>query len=69
MNILFDQCSWENPAYMQAMEEIRENIPMVSTSGRYIIDGVFNYEIPEERKGAFNRFNKMQFYLRNKFLY
>ena len=54
---------------MQAMEEIRENIPMVSTSGRYIIDGVFNYEIPEERKGAFNRFNKMQFYLRNNFLY
>lgn len=69
MNVLFDQCSWEGPAYMRVMNEIRKVIPVVSTSGKYVVDGNFVYEIPEDRKELYRKFECTQFYWRNHFVY
>lgn len=69
MNLLFEQCSWEGPAYMQIMDEMREIFPVVSTLGRYIVDDSFIYEMPEERRDLFNRFLCVQYYWRNEFIY
>lgn len=69
MNVLFEQCSWDGPAYMQIMDEMRDAIPVVSTLERYIVDGNFTYEIPEERRELFNRFECVQYYWRNEFMY
>ncbi|MDE6620541.1 MAG: sulfatase-like hydrolase/transferase [Lachnospiraceae bacterium] len=69
MNVLFEQCSWEGPAYMQVMDEMRNVFSVVSTSGKYIIDDVLTYEISEERKDLYKNFENIQFYWRNHFLY
>lgn len=69
MNVLFEQCSWEGPVYMRVMNEIREVIPVVSTSGKYVVDGNFVYEIPEDRKELYRKFECTQFYWRNHFVY
>ena len=69
MNILFEQCSWDGPTYMQVMDEQRKVFPVVSTVGKYVVDDVFTCEIPEERKELFSQFVCLQHYWRNKFRY
>ena len=69
MNLLFEQCGWEGPAYMQAMDELREVFPVVTTNDCYVVDGVFTTAIPEERQELFDRFLYLNHYWRNEFLY
>lgn len=69
MNILFEQCSWKGPAYMQVMDEMRSVFPVVSISGKYIIDEELLYEIPEEKNDLYKKFEGVQYYWRNHFLY
>ena len=69
MNILFEQCSWDGPAYMQVMDEQQKVFPVASTVGKYVVDDVFTCEIPEERKELFSQFVCLQYYWRNKFRY
>ena len=69
MNVLFEQCNWEGPAYMQIMDEMRSVFPVVSTSGKYGIDENLLYEIPEERSDLYRKFESIQFYWRHHFLY
>ena len=46
MNLLFEKCSWKGGAYMQAMSEIMQIMPVVSTNWNFIIDGNFCNGIP-----------------------
>lgn len=69
MNVLFEQCSWEGSAYMQLMDEIRESIPVISTSGKYVVDGNSVYEMPEDGKELYKEAECIQFYWKNHFLY
>lgn len=69
MNLLFEQCGWEGPAFMQAMDDLRQVFPVVTTHGCYVVDGVFTDTIPAERQELFDRFLYLQHYWRNEFLY
>lgn len=69
MNLVFRQLGWEGPAYMQAMDEMMETFPVVTTNGRYVVDGALTEEIPEERQELFQEFLCLQHYWRNKFQY
>ena len=69
MNLLFQQLGWEGPAYMQAMTELMETFPVVSTNDRYVVDGVLTGEIPEARQEQFQSFLYLQQYWRTKFQY
>ena len=69
MNLLFEQCGWEGPAFMQAMEDMREVFSVVSSNDTYVVDGVFTREIPAERQELFDKFQHLQYYWRNEFLY
>lgn len=69
MNVLFRQLGWEGPAFLQAMDDIMEVFPVVSTNGRYIADGVMTYEIPEARRELFRKFLYLQYNWRNRFQY
>lgn len=69
MNVLFEQCSWEGPAYMQVMDGIREVMPVVSTSGMCLVNGNYVCEIPREQKELYRKFEGIQFYWRNHFLF
>lgn len=68
MNLLFDQCSWEGPAFMQAMGDMMEVFPVVTTHGCYVVDGRFTDEIPAERRQLFQEFLYLQHYWRNEFI-
>ncbi len=69
MNLVFEQCGWEGPAFMQAMDELREVFPVVSTLSVYAVDGEFVTSIPEERGELFHKFECLQYYWRNEFIY
>lgn len=69
MDLLFEQCGWEGPAFMQAMEDMRQVFPVVTTHGCYVVDDQFVTAIPQERQELFNDFKYLQHYWRNNFLY
>lgn len=67
MNLVFQQCGWEGPAFMQAMNDMMETFPVVTVNSAYVVDGVFTYEIPKERQALFREFQYLQYYWRTKF--
>lgn len=69
MDLAFEQCSWEGPAFMQAMDEMRQVFPVVTIHGCYVIDDQFVDYIPEERQELFEQFKYLQHYWRNEFIY
>lgn len=69
MDLLFEKCGWDGPAYMQAMEDFRAVFPVVTTNGCYVVDGAFTDAIPEDREELFLQFQWLQYYWRNEFLY
>ena len=69
MNLVFDQCGWDGPGFMQAMDDMMEVFPVVTTRGFYVVDDVFTDTIAEERKEKFDAFLSLNHYWRNEFLY
>lgn len=69
MNVLFDQVGWEGPGFMQVMDEMMEVFPVVSTKGRYMVDGGLAGSIPSQYAEQFKKFRHTQFYWRSEFLY
>ena len=64
MNVAF-----EGPAFMQAMDELREVFPVVTIHGCYIVDGEFTDAIPAQRQDLFDRFLYLQYYWTHEFIY
>ena len=69
MNLLFDQLGWEGPGFMQAMDEMMEVFPIVTTTGWTMTDGVLSGNVPAERKELHDKFLYLQHYWRNEFQY
>ena len=69
MDVAFDLMGWEGPAFMQAMEDLREVFPVVTTHGCYVVDGVFTDAIPPERRDLFDQFLYLQYYWTNEFIF
>ena len=69
MDVVFEQLGWEGPGYMQAMREMRQVFPVVSTKGRTVTDGVLSDEIPEARRELYQDFLDLQYYWQQEFLY
>ena len=69
MNLVFEQLGWDGPGFMQAMDEMMEVFPIASTTGRTMTDGVLAGQVPEERLELYRRFQHLQYYWRNEFLY
>ena len=63
MNELFDQCGWEGSAYMQATETIREEIPVLTTVGRYLNkEGELVEALDESGQEALDTFKSLEYY-------
>ena len=69
MNVAFDLMGWEGPAFMQAMDELREVFPVVTIHSCYIVDGEFTDAIPAQRQDLFDRFLYLQYYWTHEFIY
>ncbi len=70
MNVLFDTLDWgEGPAYLQAMDETMETLPIFSTKGRYgILDDLHNAPTGEAAK-AYRKAAVLCYYWRTNFFY
>ena len=69
MNLIFQQIGWEGPAYMQAMEDMMDVFPVVTTNGRYVVDGILSEQIPEERQELFQDYLFLQEYWQKEFMF
>ncbi len=69
MNVLFERLGWEGPAFMQAMDDVMDEISAVTTVGYYVIDGELTNVMPEEKKPLYNKFIHMQHYWSYEFIY
>lgn len=69
MNLIFQQIGWEGPAYMQAMEDMMDVFPVVTTNERYVVDGILSEQIPEERQELFQDYLYLQEYWQKEFMF
>lgn len=69
MNLIFQQLDWEGPAFVQAMNDMMEIFPVVTTNGRYVVDGVLTDSIPKEREVMFRDLTYLQQYWQSEFLF
>ena len=69
MGLVFRQLGWKGPAYMQALDELMEVFPVVTTTGRYVVDGALTDTVPEAREGLYQDFLSLQQYWRDSWQY
>ena len=67
MNELFEQCGWDGPGYMQYTDTVRERLPVLHTSGRYLIDGALTDTLSEGDAALRDQFRNVQYYYRRHF--
>ena len=71
MNLVFEQCGWDGPAYMQAMGDIMQTLPVVTSNEFLMAEGelLTKEELTEQQQEVFQQFLYLQHYWRNEFLY
>lgn len=68
MNLLFEQCGWAGDAYMQAVFDCWQALPVISTAGRYITAaGELTTTLTGEQQELANRFAMLEYYRATKF--
>ncbi|MGN0985092.1 MAG: LTA synthase family protein [Candidatus Enterenecus sp.] len=62
MNVLFDQCGWAGDAYMQAVYDCWQALPVISTTGRYVTaEGELTTVLNEEQQLLADRFAMLEY--------
>lgn len=64
MSELFDQCGWEGPAFLQLSREVKAELPVFTSSDRYLTAGVAGDALTEEQRELARKFDWVQYYLR-----
>lgn len=63
MNVLFDQCGWAGDAYMQAVYDCWQSLPVIHTSGAYLTaDGTFTTQLSQSDQELAHRFACLEYY-------
>ena len=63
MNLLFEQCGWEGDAYMQAVHDCWQALPVIQTSGFYVTDeGELTWSLSEADQALAQRFSFLEYY-------
>ena len=63
MNVLFDRCGWEGPGYTGLTDAVLDAVPMLHTSGRYLLDGGLTDTLPADRQNLVTQMEQVQYYL------
>ena len=70
MDVVFDACGWEGPAYMQATRPVMEQVPVMNTpTGLYMEDGAVTGTLTPEGQALVTDFDMLQYYYRKNFIY
>ena len=65
MSVLFDQCGWEGPAWMQLQRQVREVCPVMHQDTMYLSDsGVLTDSLPASAVQAHHDYAVAEYYLR-----
>lgn len=67
MNEVFSLAGWGGSEYMKFMNEVKEVLPVIHTSGRYVTDGVLTQTLPEDAGRWLERFRQVQYYRQTNF--
>ena len=63
MNELFEQCGWEGNAFLQATNEVRKELPVLTAVGRYVQKDGQLVETPDEAGAqALKRYRDLEYY-------
>ncbi|MBQ7099152.1 MAG: LTA synthase family protein [Oscillospiraceae bacterium] len=63
MNVLFEKCGWEGPGYTKLTDAVLDAVPMLHTSGRYLLDGTLTDSLPADRQDPVTQMEQVQYYL------
>ena len=63
MNVLFEKCGWEGPGYTKLTDTVLDAVPMLHTSGRYLLDGTLTDSLPADRQNLVTQMEQVQYYL------
>ena len=69
MNEVFDLLGWEGSRWMQASNDIRQTLNVITSTGRYEEEGVLTDTLSDEGNEALRKFRWMEYYLQENFLY
>lgn len=70
MNEVFRLCGWSGPAYMQAIQEAADQVPVQSSAtGRCFAAGAETDRLSPEEKAVVAEFDRIQYYYKNHFQY
>lgn len=67
MNLLFDLCGWEGSAFTQATDDIMEVLPVITTRGRYVQNGVLTTQLDEKGRSLVKQYQDLEYYYRTHF--
>lgn len=67
MSHLFDLCGWDGPSYMQAIDEVSRQVPVVHDTGRYLENGVLTASLSDTGAALVDEYKSLQYYWRNNF--
>ena len=63
MNVLFRQCGWDGPGYTGLTDSLLDAVPMLHTSGRYLLDGSLTDALPADLQELVTQMEQVQYYL------
>ena len=70
MNVLFDQLGWKGDAYMQAVRDCWQELPVIHTSGIWLTaSGELTGTLTDSQAGLSQRFQYLQYYRSKHFAY
>lgn len=70
MNLLFRECGWKGPEYMQAIDEASQKVPVINKNGLYMLaDGTVTEDLPEEYAALTYDYACLSFCEQNNFRY
>ncbi len=64
MNLVFELCSWDGPAYMKAGTDLMQTVPVISSTGVYYENGALTDVLSAENAQKLAEFEKFEYYWR-----
>lgn len=67
MNILFDTLGWKGPAFMQLAEQVRQTLPVVTSTGLFYNQDGLTHELTAQEREILTRLTDAQYYRQRHF--
>ena len=70
MNEVFRQCGWDGNAFMQATQQVMDQVPVINTpTGLYVEGGRLTAALTPEGQALVDDYHMLQYYWRRHFAY